>query len=1215
MNSEFLQKNRKNLIIAGVIFFSYIGLHLIFQRHEQLAYDMYAYTSFADHYAENWFYTIIPEQAHGLEIVSYPPLLFQVMAALSFIPLINQTSIYIILMSAGVTALSFSFYELIRTLLGFKDEYRPVILLIGFSPGLLKFSLVHGQLPLIIGMIFGSLSSIFFYRAVKGFETRTKLAVSLLLTGYIHHFSLLITIIIITCISLLHFKDAVSRIEYLIPPIGFSALLVLIGLFPMIRESFFGISQGVIAHGSRHPLETLRIFNQFVTTTYGITVAGLLVILKKKKNYHSVNILALVFLTIGIGLATPTPEILFGNMSTFLVYDKFALISSFFLTGILGFYVLENNLSWKDKEITRYLFLAFILISLVTVFWANRIHLGSYTGYGKHDINQTNTAIDYLNENASDKYLYQTAGHNTPVEEIRRQTDIPTLDTAYFQGRKHGILEDEGKFDRLNPAKFKKVVENADNVSLKYVLIFRKRYNGIFSSTDWEKNYLENGVIVWINPEAPEYEPELGQRRLIFGTMPLIIFSLSLVLILSDLARKKMRNLFDHISSMIKNVSNWENRSRLWIFVFPLIAASPSFLTSGYPAGIDTPAHIFKPTLMAHMIENYGQVFHWTNQWYNGYPFLSMYPPISTKLIYYTELLIGNITISYNLVRLLSIASLSGVIYLLSANVTNDQRVRIMSSALVVFSYPLYSNLYTVGRLASALALPIYIFIVHLLLREDIFQKEISRGHLMIGLTASSLFLMHSMMAYLFIFTGLIFCWVYREKVAQIGYKPVIFALGLPLLIALPYLGRLLQHFSITDPSWYVEAQEFNIFKHLKPSYSIVPPTYTGLIHTVFFSLGILGTKGKLKDRFFKFSITNFLFFFTAYWARNYRVAYFIPLSKQFDLARFGILFVVFGILIAAYGLKFVFNGYLSDISNGKKNVLAGILIIIVILQSAPMFVQSANWEPEFKDEIKEVDLEEGYRSIGLDMRQWHTYFFWEMETMNTFGWFNQANPNPSFTQSLQRSGGRWRGWDFVQDIDDNNFRNNLLELSNTKYIVSPQGDWMKGSLKQQVKGTDPHNHPLNKELAEEIKKSEKFSLKSSSKHLKIYEFNRNMSYCEGIRPVWIDNNYNRKARDLLREPRMLPKVPVKGEKSTKNRTAEGIKCSKEDPYTISIEVEKGGWVLVKESYYPFWDRLNEKDIHSGFGFMVTYVEEEGKLKYKPRDLSTLQINDIKSLY
>lgn len=1211
--NEFLGQYKDEVCIASLVFLVYLFLHIALQRLDLMAYDLYTYTSFAEHYAENWFYTVIPGQAHGLEIVSYPPLLFHVMALLSFIPFVGQNGLAVFLMSGAVTAFSFSFYSLVREVLDLEGRrYKLIILLIAFSPGLLKFSLVHGQLPFIVGMIFGFQATRLFYSTIKGGSARVYLAITLSLTAYIHHFSLLVTAILLVVVSLINFDHTVSRIDHLIPPIALSGLVAFIGLYPVIQETLFGISQGVISHGSRDPLRNISVFHQYITSTYGLSVLGLGVVLKKYERLHLINLLALVFMTIGLGLVTPTAEILFGDMYDFLVYDRFSLISSLFLTAIIGFYLTEYRPRIRGKDIYRGLTAILILASLATVFWANNIHLGSYTGYGDYDRNQTQTAIEFLNEEASDDYLYATAGHGAPVGEIRRNTDVPAIDTGYFQGRKYGFFESWGKLDRLERARFEQLIRRSNNLSIRYVFTFNEWSNSWFAGTEWERTRLDQGVSVWINPDAPEYQPDLGEKHVLFSMMPMMVLIGSVAVLLSQSMKSKIEYLFDSFRDiLIRSAEHSSNR--IFVLAFPLFAAAPSFLTSGYPAGIDTPAHIFKPELMAQMIENYGRTFFWTNQWYNGYPFMSMYPPLSTHLIYYIDTVLNNITIAYNIVRLAALSSLSAVMYLLAGNITEDRRLRLLTSAFVVFSYPLYSNLYTVGRVASAIALPLYLFLIHILLRGDIFREKVSRGHLFLGLSAGILFLMHSMMAYLFVFTGLIFCWVYRDRVVEIGIKPALVTCGVPLLLATPYLARLLQHFSVTDPYWHIGSQPLDIAGHLKHSFNVIPPTYTGWLQTAFFSIGVI-KQIRSKDRFFRFLLYNFAFFYLAFWTRNFRVAFFLPLSRQFDLARFEVLFVVFGILLAVYGLRYVFEKYLSDIQQWRKTLLAVIFVLFLVIETAPMLTQSANWEPEFKEELDEIELEEGYRAMGVDMRQWHTYILHEVGVMNTFGWFNQANPNPLYTQSLQRSGGRWHGWYFVQDISDSDYRANLMELSNTKYVISAEGEWMDPTRLYQVKGGDGLNHKYNEQFVEDLQEDSEYSRNYDFEHLDVYELDREMSYCEGVKPVWIQSDYRRNAEDLLARDRMLPQIPVKGPERGGGR-ASNVTCNRQNPYTISVEVEENGWVLVKESYYPFWERRNEGRIHDGFGFMVLYVEEEATLKYHPRNISTLSREDISDVF
>lgn len=1214
---SLLQKIKEsNYAVPGAIFAAYIVLHIVFQRHERMAYDMYTYTSFAQHYAENWFYTVIPGQAHGLEIVSYPPLLFQIMALMTFIPFLDQNLIAMIFVSAAVPALSYSLYIFSRELTG-KDVNRNLfIVLIAFSPGLMKFALVHGQLPFLAGMSFGFAASASYLKMLDGENTASYLSAFLLLTAFIHHFSFLITSIIFVVLTLMNFREFLSSIDIIVPTFLVSGTVSLAGLYPMIRETLFGISQGVIEHGSRTPLESASTFHHFVTTTYGVTILGLALIFRRDDGrYHGLNVLMLVFMTIGLGFLTPTPEIIFGSMANFIVYDRFSLVSSLFLTGLIVYFLSGLRTRVAGINLSTVLATVFILLSVAVLFWSNLLHLNSVVGYGYSEPDQTQQTIDFLNTNASDDYLYLTNNHGPPVDEIRYRTDVPTLDTGYYQGRKLGILHDTGKFDRMGHDEFEQIQQRADNLSLKYVFLYEDRFNSWFHREEgWTRTDLGEDVTVWVNSDVPKYEPDRGERRILFTFMPMAVLLFSTLVFASREFSGAISEKIEDLGDRFREFPGGRKLRALLIFLFPVVAAAPSFLTSGYPSGIDTPAHIFKPQLMQHMVESYGQTFRWTNQWYNGYPFMAMYPPVSTHLLYYLDSLMNNITLAYNAVRFGVLLATSAVFYRLSEQVTSDKRLRLAAAALSVFSFPLYSNLYTVGRLASAVSVPLYLFLIHIALREDIFQKEVSRGHLYLGISAGLLFLTHSMMAYLFIYTGLIFCIVYRRKIPEIGFKPILAALSVSLLSASAYAVRLVQHISVNETYWYVASVDFSIAGHVQRAFSIIPPSFMGWIPCSLFLIGIL-KNWREGDRFFRFSLFNFAFFYMAFWARNFNSAFFLPLSGQFDLSRFEVLYTVFALFIAVYGLKYLFENYLSDIDYSRKSIFLVLLVALAFLEVSPMLSQSANWEPEFQQEMDSIELDSDYRAIGVDMRHWHTYILWEMNVSNTFGWFGQANPNPSFTEALQLSGGRWYGGEFREKTGNDYYRKNLMELSNTKYVVSAEGEWMDRSRSIQVKGEGDLNHELNEELVASLRNDEEFRVIHDSEHLEILSFNRSMSYCEGVEPVWIQQDYRSELDRMLLETRMLPEIPVKGSPAGKREgAAEDAVCSRIDPYTVNISVSEPGWVLVKESKYPGWERTDGSQIFDASGFMVAYVEESADLRYKPRDITTLEESDLAAL-
>lgn len=1214
-------QKEKTLSIVLFVFLSYVLLHIIFGRHQLPAYDAYTYIGFAEHYAKNWFTTLIPSQAHGLQIASYPPLLFQVMALLSFIPLLELNHIYIILASLGSSSISISLYYLLDTFFGHQKKISHwVIPFIAFSPGLIKSTLLYGQMTFLFGMTFGFTASALFYKTIKGQKnTGAFIIVLLALTSFIHHFSLVITGLILIIISLTNLRDTINSLDYLASIAIISATIIFLSLSTMIKEILFGFSQGTIPHNSRTPLESTRIFNQYITSTYGVSIAGIWLIIKNKFSPLSVKLITSIFLILGLGLVTAAPKILFGSFANILVYTRFSIVAALLLSGLIGVYITEKTptkLVLSKISVKHILMSIFMLLGILNMLWANSIHLGGYTGYDTHNPNQTATAIQFLNEEASSDYLYVTHRHMQPVDEIRMNTEIPTLDTGYYPGRKIEEFKSFGKLDRLPPDKFKKVVDNADKLSLKYILSFSKETHNLMNSSEWNRKSLNNSVDVWVNKDAPKYTRETAEENYLFGTLPILILLSSALIFRSRKTRNKLESLIELVQSKIQSSAakfNNKKSSAVTIFLLVLIAVLPSLITQGLPAGIDTPSYLFRIETISSMLEEHGKIFNWSNMWYNGYPFSSLYSPLSHHLVHLVKTATGDLTLSYNLVRLSALTLLSGAVYKLSRNISGDQRVSTIATGLIIFSYPIYSNLYTAGRFSSAIALPVYLLLIDILHKEDVFTKEVTKSNIYLGLGAALLFLTHSMMAYLFIFTGILFAFVYWQRVKKAGLLPLLVTSTIPAILSISYISKLVQHMTIIDSSWYIKTISFTIQEQLKLSFNTLTPVYIGIIYTSLLIYG-LANYFKSENKFLRFSILNFGLFYLFYWSRNFKVAsLLIPLSKNFDRAEFEILFTTFGVFIAAYGFKYLLEEHLSKINHLNKNIFTIVLIIAITISMSPMIIQSSNWSPKFLGEIQEAPIEDDYRAIGVGMRTWHSYLLYRNDVPNTFGWFDQSNPNKEFTKALQATGGRWYGGKVNFNKYNSTLRKNLMEVSNTKYLIAATGEWMPPSLKQQVVGERNISHDLDKKLIEETSNDKEFSSIHSSEHLEVYELERDMSYCQEIEPMWIQDNYREKSLEFFQTSDSLPKFPVKGEpQNLKNGDIE-VRCHKENPHTISVDSNGTGWILIKESYYPFWERSDGGNIIEGYGFQVIHINDGKNLElmYRPRKISTLSSDNI----
>jgi hypothetical protein len=117
---------------------------------------------------------------------------------------------------------------------------------------------------------------------------------------------------------------------------------------------------------------------------------------------------------------------------------------------------------------------------------------------------------------------------------------------------------------------------------------------------------------------------------------------------------------------------------------------------------------------------------------------------------------------------------------------------------------------------------------------------------------------------------------------------------------------------------------------------------------------------------------------------------------------------------------------------------------------------------------------------------------------------------------------------------------------------------------------------------------------------LEIFEYTENFTYCEPIEPVWINENYYINAVNFLSTDKAFPKLPIFGKPINLNSSTNvSVECIKDDSQTIRIKVDKPSWVLVKESYYPFWRAESGSKIYNAFGFMVIYVNSTETLLFR----------------
>lgn len=634
----------------------------------------------------------------------------------------------------------------------------------------------------------------------------------------------------------------------------------------------------------------------------------------------------------------------------------------------------------------------------------------------------------------------------------------------------------------------------------------------------------------------------------------------------------------------------------------------PAFLSSGsYPSGIDTPAHIFKVQQMETMLLEDGKIFHWNDNWYNGYPFLTIYPPLAYWLLLGIDVVAGDITLSLNILRFSLFFVTAYLTYLLVTREFQDGRLGLAAGVLVAGSYPIYQNLFLVNRLGFAAGFVFYIAALLMMLDEELYRKEPGRRHLLLGVLLGVSVLAHSNASYLLVYTALFVALVYPDRMRRLGLVPAALTALVAFIVALPYLSTFLQHSWLLETSW-VNSGPLSLSLIVSRSFLDSVPHYFGFVHVGLLALGLVMLVYR-RSRFLKLALLNLGFFSLLFWSQSLNILKYVPLGRQFDLWKIEIFLAFWGIGIAVHGLASI-----RELTREYLDFRLFLLVLglIMLVDVSPMVSQSSNWSPSWDpDDIRgEIETENAYRGIAVGMRHWDDYLLpVELGLPNTFGWFTQGNPHRYFSSVLRKFSGFIYPVDYqIGGLDGYGgdreslrkaLRKNMMELSNTKYVFLGK-DWIGQEDSMPILGNYPVDNPKNSRFREELESDPEFIEVHDSAAVTVYEFNRSIEFCRVVEPEWVETDYRRSAVVSLLSERLLPQVLVRGKAVQRPNTAESVECGKSDPYSISVSTEEPGWILVKESYYPYWDREGDKDIYYAYGLMVTHVDGTAELTYTP---------------
>jgi len=514
---------------------------LIFTARYRLSYDAYIHMFFGDHYRMDWWSLWDARWYTGFFVTSYPPLVHQLIGALS--QLVGIDTAFAAILWITVTLLPLAVYSFARIFVG-KVSSAYAALGAAFLPSVYLTAHVFGQLPTLAATV----TTLFSMAALNqylqdGNRLNGVLTVSLLATVMAFHHATLLLLpwLILAIVFHLIFKKRQNWQTLLLRLfiIGvFSALAMLLVIWPFWAWGHTQTMQTPIDHGSRHnffrdPFAVLFFF----LPMYGplALVIPLALAIARQRQLIGLGIAFCGLFLLGLGGTTPLPRLFFGKGWEWLTYDRFAFWASLTLLPFFGMIIiLLRRRRARDIRTKFFLSLATtcLLIGFITIF----VPLQP----GVVDMRQI---VGFLQQADHANWRYVTFGFGDQLALLSTLTTATTMDGSYHTARtlpelrSSGIAQIDTAFWLPNGlAALDPILQSAGKYGVRWGFVNVQKYVPVLEKNGWIKyRTLKSGVQVWENPTAtpPKTTKSLPGDSLAsfsWGTLPILslIASLSL---------------------------------------------------------------------------------------------------------------------------------------------------------------------------------------------------------------------------------------------------------------------------------------------------------------------------------------------------------------------------------------------------------------------------------------------------------------------------------------------------------------------------------------------------------------------------------------------------------------------------------------------------------------------------------------------------------------
>jgi hypothetical protein len=504
------------------------------------SYDAYVHMFFADHYWRDWWALWEPRWYTGFTVVSYPPLVHQLIAALS--PLAGIEIAWAIVLLSVLIALptggyAFACIFVSRRAAGYAAIASAVL------PSIYLSAFTFGQLPTLAGLLAALWGLAVLARYLRnGRPLDGALAVMLMaVVAAAHHGTLLFLpwgVAAVAAHKALHGRAAMWQWLVRLAIFSLASIVaVLVVIWPFWQWGMSQTMQTPIDHLSRHNL----MLDPSAAAMFFWPVYGPLVLLIPwavraaiHKRRIALGALFAVMLVLGLGGTTPLPRWLYGEQWAWLTYDRCALWASIALLPFAGQAALlvQRRLRCLDDRV--WLTASEIALVAMGASSAAAVMMSTIRPTQPRPLDMQ-PIVTFLAQDDHSQWRYLTFGFGDQMARLSLLTDATTIDGSYHTARQLPELRTSGigqidaaywspmGVDGLDP-----ILDRASAHSVRWGFVNLSAYVPVLARHGWRYfATLANGVQVWENPSAtiPQDDPPTGTTEpltsISWGVLPL----------------------------------------------------------------------------------------------------------------------------------------------------------------------------------------------------------------------------------------------------------------------------------------------------------------------------------------------------------------------------------------------------------------------------------------------------------------------------------------------------------------------------------------------------------------------------------------------------------------------------------------------------------------------------------------------------------------------